>query len=272
MSDFGTHDGSVSELYGVIDSVNPDLKVHDLCHHIPPFSVRTAAYRLFQVFYHWAPGTIFVCAIDPEVGTDQIALLAESSTGHYFVAPNNGVLTFVDEFYGLSKIIRLHKEKALHPLAKSHTSYGRDLYAYIAARWASGLTRVDQIGVPYDQHLFRLPFAKPHHDALGVVGSIEIQDSYGNAWTNMDMDFLKSHGIAQGNHYPVCISDGHSTLFKQSVYFGKTYGCVAKDEPVLYINSMHCLAIGIHWGNFYKNHHLSVGTIPATIGIHKNAA
>ena len=64
MSDFGTHDGSVSELYGVIDSVNPDLKVHDLCHHIPPFSVRRAAYRLSQVFYHWAPGTIFVCAID----------------------------------------------------------------------------------------------------------------------------------------------------------------------------------------------------------------
>ena len=195
MTDFRTHDASVSELYGVIDSVNPDLKVHDLCHHIPPFSIRTAAYRLAQVFYHWAPGTFFVYAIYPDVGTDQLALLAESNTGHYFVAPNNGVLTFVDEFYGLSKIIPLDKEKAFHPNAKSHTSYGRDLYAYVAAQWASGFIQIAQEGAIYENNLFKLPFLKPKQDDSGVVGSIGIEDSYGNAWTNMDIVFLKSHGI-----------------------------------------------------------------------------
>lgn len=267
MPDFGTSDGCVSELYGVIDSVNPALKVHDLSHHIPPFAVRTAAYRLFQVFSYWAPGTVFVCAIDPDVGTDQHAILAQSNTGHYFVAPNNGVLTFIDAFYGLSKVIGLDKEKALHPLAKSHTSYGRDVYAYVAAQWASGVIDSDHMGVPYEHALFRLPLIGPKDDVNGVMGAIEIEDSYGNAWTNIDVDCLNRNSVTEGKKYQVHISDDNGTLFHQDVFFGRTYACVEKNEPVLYINSMHCLAIGIHQGNFYKKHQLSWRDFPAMIHI-----
>ncbi|OJU73450.1 MAG: hypothetical protein BGO07_04930 [Alphaproteobacteria bacterium 40-19] len=272
MTDFGTHDGSVSELYGVIDSVNPYLKVQDLCHHIPPFCVRTAAYRLAQVFSHWTPGTIFVCAIDPDVGTDQLALLAESTTGHYFVAPNNGVLTFIDEWYGFSKIISLDKEKVLHPMAKSHTSYGRDLYAYCAAQWASSAIQTDQIGTLYTHPLFRLPILKPKHDGRDIVGSIEIADSYGNAWTNMEADFVSRYGVIEGHSYPVQISSDHTVVFKETVYFGKTYGSVQKNDAILHINSMHCLAIGTHWGNFCKKYSLSWDTMPATIQITTRSA
>jgi hypothetical protein len=63
MTDFGLTDGSVSEVRGLIYSIDPTLNVSDLSHDIPPFSIRHAAYRLFQVAPYWPCGTFFVCVV-----------------------------------------------------------------------------------------------------------------------------------------------------------------------------------------------------------------
>jgi S-adenosylmethionine hydrolase len=83
----------------------------------------------------------------------------------------------------------------------------------------------------------------------------------------MEAEFVSRYGVIEGHSYPVQISSGHTVVFKETVYFGKTYGCVQKNEDILYINSMHYLAIGTHWGSFCKKYSLSLDTMPANIHI-----
>jgi S-adenosylmethionine hydrolase len=269
MTDFGLTDGSVSEVRGLIYSIDPTLNVSDLSHDIPPFSIRHAAYRLFQVAPYWPCGTFFVCVVDPGVGTNQEALLVKSKTGHYFVSPNNGILTFIEKFHGIQEVFLINQEKSMLPTAHSHTSYGRDLYAYVAAQLASGQITPDQVGAPYLQPLVGIPMYEPFSEEKHWIGTVEINDSYGNIWTNFDMNFLTENSLIIGKYYKVRLFSKNKAFFDQNVLFGKTYACALKNDPILYINSMHYLALGLNQGNFYEKFGLDKNTNLVSISIEK---
>ena len=71
LSDFGYSDGAVSAMHGVADQVDRTLKLEDLTHDIPQFNIWEASYRLIQTVEYWAPGTVFVCVVDPGVGSER---------------------------------------------------------------------------------------------------------------------------------------------------------------------------------------------------------
>jgi S-adenosylmethionine hydrolase len=60
--DFGNFDGTVSELKGVIYSVDNNLKISDLTNEIAPFNILEAAYRLYQVAMYWPKG-YYICLV-----------------------------------------------------------------------------------------------------------------------------------------------------------------------------------------------------------------
>src|SRR5207237_9811069 len=93
LTDFGTRDPYVAAMKGVI-AARCDARVEDLTHEIAPFDVFGAAWFLRSVVEYWPAGTIFVAVVDPGVGTAR-RIVAAHADGRYFLAPDNGVLTFV---------------------------------------------------------------------------------------------------------------------------------------------------------------------------------
>src|SRR6185295_15002279 len=125
LTDFGTRDPYVAAMKGVIAS-RTDVPIVDLTHEIAPFDVFGAAWFLREVVRYWPAGTIFVCVVDPGVGTARRIIAAEMS-GKTFLAPDNGLLT-------LAGTMRSHavENTSLFLPDSSNTFHGRDRFAPVA--------------------------------------------------------------------------------------------------------------------------------------------
>lgn len=170
LTDFGTRDPYVAAMKGVI-AARTDVPVLDLTHEIAPFDVWEAAFFLKAIVAYWQD-TLFVCVVDPGVGTSR-RILAVRSGGNVFLAPDNGLLTFIEgDAYAVT-------DQSLFLPHGSNTFHGRDRFAPVAAAIANGLTELgervhDRVGLDY----------RP-----GTIISI---DRFGNAIT----DIVPRDGIA----------------------------------------------------------------------------
>src|SRR6187200_46381 len=138
-TDFGLKDGAVSAMKGVAMSVSADLKIFDLTHEIPAYNIWEAAYRLEQTVPYWPAGTVFVSVVDPGVGTTRRSVVLKTKSGHFIVTPDNGTLTLTAQSLGVDTLREI--DEAINRRKgseKSYTFHGRDVYAYTAARLASG--------------------------------------------------------------------------------------------------------------------------------------
>jgi S-adenosyl-L-methionine hydrolase (adenosine-forming) len=95
MSDFGVVDDSVAICKGVMLGIEPELRIVDLTHEVTPYSILDGARFLAGTTPYYGPGTVFVVVIDPGVGSTRKPIVAKTKRGHYFVLPDNGLLTLV---------------------------------------------------------------------------------------------------------------------------------------------------------------------------------
>src|SRR5512134_3912317 len=102
LSDFGTSDSYVGEVKGVLASLAPGVAVIDIGHSLTPGNIRAAAHILGRVWHRFPGGTVHLVVVDPGVGGTRAAIAVESG-GHFFVGPDNGVLT--PAFYNSSPLI-----------------------------------------------------------------------------------------------------------------------------------------------------------------------
>ena len=135
-----TKDISVCTMQGVCMMVDPELRVFDSTHEINSFDTYQASTSLSFVVDFWPAGTVFVSVVDPGVGTSRRACVAKLSNGSYVVTPDNGSLTHVKKYVGIDEV-RVIDEKInrLKKTEKCNIFHGRDLFAYCAARLASGI-------------------------------------------------------------------------------------------------------------------------------------
>src|ERR1700741_4808150 len=91
LTDFGTADGYVGEMKGVLLSLAPDADVVDISHDIPPQDIERARLALARVWRRFPAGTIHVVVVDPGVGSSRAGLAIESD-GRFLVGPDNGAL------------------------------------------------------------------------------------------------------------------------------------------------------------------------------------
>ncbi|MGH9782134.1 MAG: SAM hydrolase/SAM-dependent halogenase family protein, partial [Candidatus Acidiferrales bacterium] len=93
-TDFGSADHLAGTMKGVILSINPDAEIADITHQVLPYDLLDGALAIGQAYKYFPPKTIHVVVVDPGVGTERRPLLVSAGT-HYFVAPDNGVLSMV---------------------------------------------------------------------------------------------------------------------------------------------------------------------------------
>ena len=259
-TDFGLRDGAVAAMKGVVLSVNANIPIQDLTHEIQPFDIWEAAWRLSEVAPLWPEGTIFVSVVDPGVGTDRRSVVLETSSGHYFVSPDNGTLTLVAETMGIAAVREIDEGINSRPGSdRSHTFHGRDLYSYTAARLAAGVISFSEVGNERST-VMMLDYRKPQLVDGALTGIIPVLDvNFGNVWTNIPESMLIELGVSRNDIVSVTITHEGSVVENLRMPYVWTFGDVPENEPLLYVNSNGHVSFGSNQGDFSGAHSVESG-------------
>lgn len=261
MSDFGTSDGAVSAMHGVAVGISRNLRLEDLTHDIPQFNIWEASYRLIQTLIYWPAGTVFVCVIDPGVGSDRESIAALTPTGHIIVTPDNGTLSHVLKHLGILEIRKISEtENRLKDSQRSFTFYGRDVYAYTGARLAAGKVKFESLGPILPTAPVVLTVADPTVRNGEIDGTIEILDArYGSIWTNIPGTLFFQQGMNFGDDIRVLISCDNRIVYGYTIKACTNFTEVPIGQPLLYINSLLNVGIALNQGDFAKTYGIGTG-------------
>jgi S-adenosylmethionine hydrolase len=181
-TDYGNDDHYVGTMKGVVLQINPRATLVDICHAVPAYDVLQGAITLAQAYRYFPAGTVHVVVVDPGVGTARRPIVADAGQ-HRFVAPDNGVLSFVYERESSVAVREItNDELFLHPV--SSTFHGRDIFAPVAAHLSRGID-AESVGPVISDHV-RLDIPKPLRLGQSLLqGSVLKIDRFGNIVTNL---------------------------------------------------------------------------------------
>jgi hypothetical protein len=223
-TDFGTVDGYVGEMKGILLSSGADVSVVDITHDIPPQDVERGRLTLARLWRRYPAGTIHVVVVDPGVGSSRRGLAIESDE-RFLIGPDNGVLSPALVVRG-ARVVEL----PVSPTA-SRTFHGRDVFAPAAVAIARG-EPLDQLGRAVDDPIIhRTPEATRRGDGA-IEGQVIVTDRFGNAITNLI-------GMRGG----VVEVDARLLAVRQ------TYAEVASGEPVAVVGSTGLIEIAVRDGS-----------------------
>lgn len=177
LTDFGTADGYVGEVKGVIAMGAPGCTIIDIAHDLPPHDIDAGRLALARYWQRFPEGSIHLAIVDPGVGGSRAAI-AIGSEGRLLIGPDNGVLS----------------PALLHPDARcvslpipataARTFHGRDVFAPAAVKLARGAS-IDSIGHPHPEPMVRRTPGATRRDDGTIIGSIIAIDRFGNLVTNL---------------------------------------------------------------------------------------
>jgi S-adenosylmethionine hydrolase len=170
-TDYGWHDPYVGQVKAVLAGHAPGVPVIDLLHAVPDFNAHAGAHLLAALCGDLPAGAVVLAVVDPGVGGPREAVVVEAE-GRYFVGPDNGLLSVLAGRAQTARTWRI----AWRPEKLSDSFHGRDLFAPIAARIASGDFPSDKL-TPADD-------LQVHFDTAELPRILYI-DHYGNAWSGI---------------------------------------------------------------------------------------
>ncbi|HLZ44337.1 MAG TPA: SAM-dependent chlorinase/fluorinase [Gemmatimonadales bacterium] len=174
LTDFGTADSYVAEMKGAILSRAPGATLVDISHRVSAGDVRAAQYLLSRTWAQFPRGSVHLAVVDPGVGTKRRALAAESA-GHHFLAPDNGLLSFLAPD---ARFVSLPV-----PASAAPTFHGRDLFAPAAAALVLG-EPIDSLGDSVS-HPVRAPLPVHRIEKGIVIGEVIHVDQFGSLVSNI---------------------------------------------------------------------------------------
>jgi S-adenosyl-L-methionine hydrolase (adenosine-forming) len=231
LTDFGTADGYVAAMKGVIAGIAPAARVDDASHEIPPGDVYAASWALAGYWRYYPPGTVHVVVVDPGVGSPRRAL-AVAADGRFLLGPDNGVFTRVLAEAGAASIVAIGNE-AVTGAVVSATFHGRDVFAPAAAHLCRGLPLVQLGTAVKDPVLLALP--EPVVDGGGMRGVVVHIDRFGNAITN-----VPAAAVREGMRVTVA---GESCMVR------RTYADAATGQLLALVGSRGVLEVAVRDGS-----------------------
>jgi len=250
MTDFGVVDDAVPICKGVMYSMVPDLRIVDLTHQVTPFSIADGARFLYGTTPYYPAGTVFVVVIDPTVGSSRKAIMVKSKRDQYFVLPDNGLITMVQDRDGLQAAREITNPRWMIGAALSSTFHGRDIFSPAGAHLVRGEDWT-QVGPELDLgKLVRLNLTLARLDDHGLSGQVIATDGpFGNLVTNISGDEFLKLGYARGQTVPVTIGDK-----KMEMPFVRTFSDVPLKQPLLYIDSRGRLGLAVNQDSFARTY------------------
>ena len=250
MTDFGTLDDAVPICKGVMLGIAPEARIVDLTHQVTPYSIADGARFLFGTTPYYPLGTVFVVVIDPGVGSTRKAVVAKSKRGQYFVLPDNGLLTMVEDRDGIESAREITNREWMIGGALSSTFHGRDIFSPVGAHLARGEDWT-QVG-PRLRDLVRLQLQPSKLDERGINGEvIAIDGPFGNLITNVQSDDFQKLGYKQGDE--IRLKLGSKELVAP---FVKTFSDVHPGKPLLFIDSRGRVSLALNQDNFAETYNI----------------
>ncbi len=234
LTDFGTSDHYVATVKAVVLSINPSLQIIDVTHSVKAGNISEAGFLLWASYRFFPKDTLFLCIVDPGVGTSRpIACL---STEHYsFLAPDNGALEFVYTSEPSAKFYHLNLDKCSSylPQMVSSTFHGRDIFAPIAGHISLGLSLVKVA-----DEIQRTPPCSPFVSSKQseVAPKILHIDHFGTLITNIAMESSED-----GEHKIMAITIGRHRV----LHWVQTYGQAPENSPVMLVGSTGLVEIAM---------------------------
>ena len=195
LTDFGTSDSYVGEVKGVLASLAPGIPVIDISHSLTPGNIRAAAHIVGRTWHRFPGGTVHLVVVDPGVGGTRAAIAVESG-GHFFVGPDNGVLTAAF-FNAAPVVVRLPV-----PDGAAATFHGRDLFAPVAAQLALGAP-LHSVGAVMKEPPERLKDPVPWYQGKAVIGEVLYVDHFGNLVTNLTEDLVPGYAVMEVEDFEI---------------------------------------------------------------------
>ncbi len=235
-TDFGPSDFYAGAMKGVIYTINPLATIVDITHSVQSFDLLDGALTIAQSYYLYPKDTIHVVVVDPGVGTDRRPILATVGD-HYFIAPDNGVLSLV---YEREERISVRHITSTHYFRQpvSQTFHGRDIFAAVAGWFSKGMDS-GKFGETIEDYVrFNAPRARC--EAGTVRGIVLKVDKFGSLITN-----ITPNDVPQmfGGDFQLTV--GNATITK----LFSSYAEGAKGEPFVIIGSGGFLEISVNKGS-----------------------
>jgi S-adenosyl-L-methionine hydrolase (adenosine-forming) len=245
LTDFGVNDVYVAVMKGAIATINPNLQVIDITHHIPPQNIAAGRFCLLNSYSYFPPDTIHIAVVDPGVGSNRRGIAIKSEYG-YFIGPDNGIFSGILPLIKPLIAVELNNSKYWRVSHPSNTFHGRDIFATVGAYLATGID-FNNLGTEINLNTL-VDFPLKEYLKIGnqITGFIQYIDYFGNIITN-----IPAH-IIQGKNWSVKIND---FLIPK----GETYNDVNMGELVSLVGSHGWLEIALNWGKAADLLHLKLG-------------
>ena len=236
LTDFGTADGYVGEMKGLLLSRAPGAVVVDITHDIPAHDVDYGRLAVARVWRRFPRGTILIAIVDPDVGSSRAALAVEND-GLFVIGPDNGLLSPA-LVAGNPHVVELEI-----PADSSATFHGRDVFAPAAAAIALGAP-LTALGTEFTSPIIRRTPEPSRRSDGAIDGEIIAVDRFGNGITNL-----------------VAIGHGFLAVSGSVVPIGRTYADVAPGQPVAVVGSMGLIEIAVRNGSAARALNLHRGDV-----------
>ena len=185
ITDWGEDSYYVSSVKSVIKNINKNAEIVDITHSMNHFDIFSYSHILFRSSKDFEESTIFLVVIDPTVGSKRKAiLLITKNPKYYFIAPDNGVLTYVAKKYGVKKIINLNNKKYFWK--NSNTFHGRDIFGAFAGYLSKNIN--EKYFGNRLKELEQFQIENPEYTSNSLIGYFVYEDSFGNIETNIELN------------------------------------------------------------------------------------
>ena len=258
MTDFGTANDAVAICKAVILGIAPDVRIMDITHQVIPYSIEEGARFLAGVTPYYSPGTVFLVVVDPGVGTTRKAVVVKSKRGQFFVLPDNGLITPVEDRDGIEGAREITNPAWMLGQAISSTFHGRDVFSPTAAHLAAGEDWT-LVG-PEVKQLVRLNPRVATLDKKGITGQvIGLDDPYGSLITDIQGDDFNKLGYGLGEKVSLKVGIKPFTM-----PYVKTFMDVPVGQMLLYVDSRGRVGLALNERNFAETYQIKP---PASIFI-----
>jgi S-adenosylmethionine hydrolase len=250
LTDYGTDDYRVPRLKGIIYSANPDAEIIDATHGITGMDIAAGAYVLDLTAKEFPGNVVFIAAVGSPAKSDEQYLALVTNKDQIFLAPNNGLLTYVINDMGIKEVYAITNSELFdrpEGSLSAHYILGRT-----GALIATGKAVSDvgpQVSSPVMLDIQKAAFANGT-----LKGSVTFIDHFGSCLTNITGADFGQLGLAVGDSFQVTIAGN-----KIPVKLGTTYGSVAAGEAVSFINSLGVLQLSLNAASFAGTYGLKTG-------------
>ena len=246
MTDFDTRDDAVAICKAVMDRIAPGVRILDISHTVEPYNIAQAARFLAGTAPYMPADSVFVVVVDPGVGSARKAIIAKSKRGQFFVLPDNGLLTLLQDADSIVAAREITNPAWMIGAKRSSTFHGRDIFSPTAAHLARGDDWTAAGPAVEVAKLVRLDLKAAALDAAGArAEAIGTDGPYGNLILNLTGEQFAGLGYALNDVVPVQI-DGKP----HAIPFVKTFSDVPAGKELLYIDSRGRMSFGINEANF----------------------